>query len=284
MSSQQYNYAAMLFYIVRENIGLINYAAKEREWGDLKDLAKQKFSEFANVVSQLKTVEELETETAKKEPPEWKDWRTDIFTRLKERRPYTLTSGQKAGEAKQMSWLFRQGFTPDQIIRAFDAMNSQPFWSDKPLTLMTVAKQIGAMMAAEGTIEPQPELKHWRVIPQDETEAKMVKELWESTLTYAKAIVSAPNYHAWLEKSKGLAIEGDTLVVGVRHNFVAEYLAANQKSLLERCLCRDQQSVKDLVFIADQKIQETAHTETHQNGQGKNYNAKRENVPPKRTL
>lgn len=146
MSNQQSEYAPMLFYLTRENIGLLNYSVKEKEWDKLTPVAKERFVTFANLVKQLKGVDDLDIDDSpKKDPPEWATWRKDIFKHLKEKRTYKLTAGQRAGEAKMMSWLFKQGYTPEQIIKAYDTMNAQPFWSDKPLTIMSVAKQIGAM-------------------------------------------------------------------------------------------------------------------------------------------
>jgi len=146
------DHASMLFYLLRENIGLINYTTKDnKDWGSLNPDAKKKFQTFASLVRQLKSVDDLDIEiTGKKDPPEWAEWRKQIFQHLKEKRTYKLTTGQRAGEAKTMSWLFRQDYTPNQIIKAFDTMYLEPFWSDKPLTLMTVAKQIGAMLSKSG--------------------------------------------------------------------------------------------------------------------------------------
>lgn len=138
----------MLFYLVKDNIGMLNYTFKEKPkgWESLPAIAKEQFTVFANKVSQLLSVDQTDIEeNPKKDPPEWTEWRKEIFKHLKEKRNYKLTAGQRAGEAKTMSWMFRQGYTPEKINKAFDMMYAEPFWANKPLTLMTVAKQIGAM-------------------------------------------------------------------------------------------------------------------------------------------
>lgn len=87
--------------------------------------------------------------TTKGDPIEWTLWRKQVFVQLKERRQYPLTQGQLAGEAKQMTWLFRNGYTPEKIIEGYDRLKRQNFWSNKLLTLMSVAKQIGQVLESE---------------------------------------------------------------------------------------------------------------------------------------
>ena len=278
---QDNKYAPMLFTLIRTNIGLLNYSAKQKDWDKLNPIGKEKFTAFARTVEQLKTIDKLEVEQPKKYPPEWNEWRKDIFSKLGERRTYKLTAGQKAGEAKQITWLFKQGYTPEQIIKTFDTMNSQPFWSDKPLTLMTVAKQIGALM--NGTSKTQTSIpeKQWRTTPLTKEEALKRKDSWDKVLAQAKQKVSIPNYQTWLNGSVGIAIEGETLIVGVKGLFIAEYLRANQISLLEKFLSNLHSPLKNLVFVVKPELVNNSSPETLYDGQGEKKNTKTENVPPK---
>ena len=53
--------------------------------------------------------------------------------------------------------------------------------------------------------------------------------LWQDALRHLAQHVSRPNFTTWLESTEGLRLEGDTLVVGTRSEFVTEWL---QKRLL----------------------------------------------------
>ncbi len=83
---------------------------------------------------------------SKKQPSEWITWRKHIFSELKRRRNYNLTPGQRNGEAKTMTWLFQQGYTPDLILKAYDLLKAQKFWADKTLTIPSLANQIGEIL------------------------------------------------------------------------------------------------------------------------------------------
>ena len=61
-------------------------------------------------------------------------------------------------------------------------------------------------------------------------------ELWQLVLTELKQQVSAAYYRTWLEKSVGLGTRDGIFVVGVPPGGAAEYLAQNQRSLIERTL------------------------------------------------
>jgi len=65
-------------------------------------------------------------------------------------------------------------------------------------------------------------------------EARPAQEIWETALGELQLQVTKPNYRTWLEKTTGLSYEDNRFVVGVPNTFVAEYLARNQRSLIER--------------------------------------------------
>lgn len=88
-------------------------------------------------------------------PPEYKDMRIQVYEGLKERRGYNLPAGQNAGEAKAMGWLFGQGYKPNDILKAYDLLKSQPFWADKLLTLAKLQSQIGEVLK-DGAYKTNP--------------------------------------------------------------------------------------------------------------------------------
>src|SRR5687768_10106656 len=53
--------------------------------------------------------------------------------------------------------------------------------------------------------------------------------LWQDALRHLAQHVSRPNFTTWLESTEGVRLDGDTLVVGTRSEFVTEWL---QKRLL----------------------------------------------------
>jgi chromosomal replication initiator protein len=67
-------------------------------------------------------------------------------------------------------------------------------------------------------------------------EARSAQEIWETALGELQLQVTKPNYRTWLEKTTGLSYETNHFVVGVPNTFVAEYLARNQRSLIEKTL------------------------------------------------
>ncbi len=85
-------------------------------------------------------------ENYKKQNPKWIKYRSKIFGELKKRREYNLTKGKTAGEAKSMNWMFGQGYLPEDILKVYDIMKQDKFWKSKPLTLMTVANNIGEVL------------------------------------------------------------------------------------------------------------------------------------------
>jgi len=67
-------------------------------------------------------------------------------------------------------------------------------------------------------------------------EARPAQEIWETALGELQLQVTKPNSRTWLEKTTGLSYENNRFVVGVPNTFVAEYLARNQRSLIEKTL------------------------------------------------
>lgn len=58
--------------------------------------------------------------------------------------------------------------------------------------------------------------------------------LWEATLRHLRQHVSEANYETWLEGTEGVRLEGDTLVVGTRSEFVTEWLQKRLRPLILR--------------------------------------------------
>jgi chromosomal replication initiator protein len=67
-------------------------------------------------------------------------------------------------------------------------------------------------------------------------EARSAQQIWETALGELQLQVTRPNYRTWLEKTTGLSYDDSRFMVGVPNTFVAEYLARNQRSLIEKTL------------------------------------------------
>jgi chromosomal replication initiator protein len=67
-------------------------------------------------------------------------------------------------------------------------------------------------------------------------EAGSAQEIWETALGELQIQVNKSNYRTWLEKTTGISFQNNQFVVGVPNTFVAEYLAQNQRSLIEKTL------------------------------------------------
>jgi len=67
-------------------------------------------------------------------------------------------------------------------------------------------------------------------------EARSAQQIWETALGELQLQVTKPNYRTWLEKTTGLSYDESRFVVGVPNTFAAEYLARNQRSLIEKTL------------------------------------------------
>ena len=68
---------------------------------------------------------------------------------------YPIPNGAQEGAAAK--WLLAKGYTVAQVEECYLAMKLQDFWSDKPLSLQNVKKNIGAYLAAHnGNQHPLP--------------------------------------------------------------------------------------------------------------------------------
>lgn len=76
----------------------------------------------------------------RKYPFEYVALRKEVFEGLKQRRGYVSRNG--AAEAGAMSRMFAEGFTPEQILYAYDIIKTQPFFKGKALTMLHVYKEI----------------------------------------------------------------------------------------------------------------------------------------------
>lgn len=76
----------------------------------------------------------------KKFPPQFINFRKQLFEKLKEKRGYS--SRQPAAEAKAMSEMLKEGFSVEQIIEAYDLIKKRSFFADKNLSMMQVKKDI----------------------------------------------------------------------------------------------------------------------------------------------
>ena len=92
----------------------------------------------------------------------------ELFARLDKERGYPLTVKRKA-EAASMMRMLKKEYTTDQIIETWRSLKSEPFYSDKELTMMTVEGQIGAKLngrtGRNQTSDNQKQGKHSQSIP-----------------------------------------------------------------------------------------------------------------------
>lgn len=70
-----------------------------------------------------------------------------VFVGLRIRRGYN-TPGNNA-EAKSIKNMLKRGYTVEQILHAWDNMKSEAFWNKQELFMMSVEKQIGAILKSE---------------------------------------------------------------------------------------------------------------------------------------
>lgn len=130
------------------SIELVNFKHYQFSEYDRQKPYREAKKNLNNEIADDEATEDLieQGEKSKTENPEWIKWRRFIFAGLKERRGYPITKGQISGEAKTMTELFKNGYCPEQIIKAYDYMKKEPFWATKTLTLMSVSKQIGEVL------------------------------------------------------------------------------------------------------------------------------------------
>ncbi|MDA1062362.1 MAG: chromosomal replication initiator protein DnaA [Chloroflexi bacterium] len=72
--------------------------------------------------------------------------------------------------------------------------------------------------------------------------------LWEATLRHLRQHVSEANYETWLEGTEGVRLEGDTLVVGTRSEFVTAWLQKRLRPLILRTSTDLAERPIDVVF------------------------------------
>ena len=72
--------------------------------------------------------------------------------------------------------------------------------------------------------------------------------LWEATLHHLRQHVSEANYETWLEGTEGVRLEGDTLVVGTRSEFVTAWLEKRLRPLVLRTATDLAERPVDVVF------------------------------------
>jgi len=89
----------------------------------------------------------------KKYPPSFIPLRAEVFAGLKQRRDYT--SRQPGAEAKAISQMLAENFTPSQILQAYDLIKQQPFFVDKNLSMMQVHREIHEVLK-NGTHRKSP--------------------------------------------------------------------------------------------------------------------------------
>ncbi len=65
---------------------------------------------------------------------------------------------------------------------------------------------------------------------------RSAQDIWEAALGELQLQVNKANYQTWFRGSKGLSYNLEQFTVGVSNAFVAEYLEANQRSMIEKTL------------------------------------------------
>ena len=61
-------------------------------------------------------------------------------------------------------------------------------------------------------------------------------QLWQSALRYLRQHVSEANYQTWLADTEGVRLDGSTLIIGTRSEFVTEWLQQRLRPLMLRTL------------------------------------------------
>lgn len=101
-------------------------------------LSKETFKETFKETSKEKKQEGPKT------PDPLTEKRAKVFEELKKRRGYN--SPCAALEAKAITWMLKQGYTVEQVMKAHDILTKQPFWKAKFLNMQSVKNQIGAIL------------------------------------------------------------------------------------------------------------------------------------------
>jgi len=79
-------------------------------------------------------------------------------------------------------------------------------------------------------------------------------DIWQTALGELQLQVSKANYRTWLEKTKGISFEANSLVVSAPNTFVAEYLDKTLRSLIEKTLIGVARTAVKVHFIIDNQV------------------------------
>jgi hypothetical protein len=74
-------------------------------------------------------------------PDPFNEDKKKVFEGLKNRRGFN--SPNAGGEAKAITWMLKQQYNVEQILACYDSLKKDPFWSSKPLFMMSVKSNIG---------------------------------------------------------------------------------------------------------------------------------------------
>jgi hypothetical protein len=94
-----------------------------------------------------------------------------VFAGLLGRRGYKTP--KNAAEAKAIRTMLVNNYTPDQILETWDKLKAEDFWQGKELYMMSVEKQIGAILkdgahkAGVGKVPTEYSKDKWGREPSD---------------------------------------------------------------------------------------------------------------------
>lgn len=74
----------------------------------------------------------------------WKEGLPLVFKGYQNRLGYKIPPS--SADAKAITWMLKAGYTPNQILAAYDRLMAQPFWRGKHLPMQSIKNQIGALM------------------------------------------------------------------------------------------------------------------------------------------
>ena len=155
-----------------------------------------------------------------------------VEEKLREIRDYE--SGCFVAERKAIKTMLKT-YEPEEICACYVDLKRQEFWADKPLTMMSMIKQVGEWQsnvrkAAAIPGQPKPRRK-WR----GEQDARAA-EIWEQAKAVLQGEVNAANYDTWLKDTLGLSWKGGEFVVGVRRSGVQTWLETRMHSVVKKTL------------------------------------------------
>jgi len=106
-----------------------------------------------------------------------------VFAGLLKRRGYKTP--KNPGEAKSIRNMLKEGYTPDQILETWEKLKGDDFWQGKELYMMSVEKQIGAILKdgthkkGVGKISGKPAKDKWGREPGDHNYGRIPIEEFE---------------------------------------------------------------------------------------------------------